>query len=363
MNFRILLSSLGLALFITGCEQSNQSETTTEELARPAKIVTITQQANDLNRTYPGVLEATDRADLAFRVAGELIELPAEPGLEVTKGQLLAKLDPKDFENAVQQQQARYNLAKTQLDQVTELNKRKLASKSELDRANAEIQSAEAALKIAKNNLAYSTLEAPFDGVIAQVNIENFQSVTPQVPVIGVRGENQMEIKFSVPETILSQLKRTDDRSAAKNFCGEVRIATRPDNVIRACHKEHETVADAVTRTFMAKFTLEDVTEFVILPGMTATISLDFSVFSENGNNSSVYAPIEAIFDESGKQYVWTVNSEMRATKQLVELGTLGHDAVQITSGLSAGEKVIAAGVTFVREGMLVKPIVKQRGI
>lgn len=74
---------------------------TSEEVPRPAKIVELTHLGGGLLRTYPGALEASKRSELAFRVSGQLTELPALAGLRVGAGDLLARLDPTDFENSL----------------------------------------------------------------------------------------------------------------------------------------------------------------------------------------------------------------------------------------------------------------------
>ena len=100
----------------------------------PAKIVVLQPSNAGLRRTYPGTLAASQQADLAFRVSGQLIELPAISGERVKAGDLLARLDPTDFENTIAGLQARFDLAKTQLDQARELLKKNLSSQLLFDR-------------------------------------------------------------------------------------------------------------------------------------------------------------------------------------------------------------------------------------
>lgn len=363
---KLLLLPLVITMMLLSACQEEQGITTQEEkLAspRPAKIVGLTQNNIKLQRSYPGTLEAAQKADLAFRVSGQLVELLAKPGLRVKKGDLLAKLDPKDFKNTLAERQARFNLANSQLKKVRTLRNKKLVSETNFDQANAELGVARAALQQAKDNLRYTALYAPFDGVVARVDIENYQPVQAQTPVILLRDIEQLSIRFSVPESVLAQFKQVEDPRMISSFCGLVRLVTHVNQPIRACYKAHETIPDSLTRNYGALFELDPIGDFVVLPGMSASIELDFSLFLADQIDRSVYAPIEAVFSENGQQWLWLVDEQMIARRYPVEVGRIEGDKIAITSAIDPNSQIIAAGVSFVREGMRVKPMIKQRGL
>ncbi len=361
---RILCFAIGSTVTVAACtDKDNPEPQESEPQARPAKIVQLAQNGVSLQRTYPGTLEASQKADLAFRVSGQLIELPATPGLRVKTGDILARLDPKDFDNIVAERRARFDLAKTQQERASKLVKQNLSSKLNFDQANAELKTARAALQQARDNLVYSELKAPFDGTVARINIENFQSVRAQEPLIQLRQDDELAIRFSVPETVLARLRRVEDPTVIQNFCGRVSFATHPDKQFKACYKEHESIPDPITRNYSALFSLDRITGFVALPGMTATIHLDFSEFLADRSDRSIFAPVEAVFSENDKQWLWSVDENMRAHKVEVTVGRIEGEQVQITGGIDPQSHIIAAGVGYVREGMWVKPLVKQRGL
>ena len=154
------------------------------ESARPAKIVPVLSDGISVMRTFPGTLEATKKADLAFRVGGQLTKLPAQAGLAVEEGDLLARLDESDFQNTLKERQARYDLAKVKHDQIIKLKEKEFSSQLQFDQTSSELKSAHAALKQARDNLRYTQLVAPFDGVVARVDIENYQAVQAKAPII-----------------------------------------------------------------------------------------------------------------------------------------------------------------------------------
>ena len=125
--------------------------------------------------------------------------------------------------------------------------------------------------------------------MVARVDIENYQSVQAQQTVIHLRREEPLMIRFSVPETLIARLKYVDDAETLKSFCGNVIFATHPEISFRACYKEHETEPDQLTRNYSGLFRLDPVNDFVALPGMTATITLDFSDFLAKRNKQTIY--------------------------------------------------------------------------
>ncbi|TVO77839.1 efflux RND transporter periplasmic adaptor subunit [Sedimenticola selenatireducens] len=367
MKFKSLVGVCTLlfsVLIITACSKADEPiDVTLSVKARPAKIITVQSAALSAMRTYPGTLESNQQADIAFRVSGQLVELPARPGMRVKRGDLLAKLDAAEFNNTLAAQEARYELAKIQHDQASALLKKKIASQLQYDQAVAEMRSAKASLDQARDNLAYTRLLAPFDGVVARVSAENYQSVQAKLPILQLQDNSRLDLHFSVPESLIAQLKVVDNPEVINSYCGVVTFSTRPGTTYRACHKEHESVPDPVTRNYAAVFTLEPIKDFSVLPGMTATIALDFSLLFAETDNNGLLVPVEAVFEKEGQRSVWRVDENGQARLTPVEVGRFEGEQIEITAGLKVADQVIAAGVTAVSDGMLVKPLVKERGL
>ena len=137
---KYLFSIITLVLFVSACEQTAAPQNIEpENIIRPAKIVPVLSSGFNFTRTYPGTLEAGKKADLAFRVSGEVNALPAQSGLRVKKGQLLARLDDTNFRNSFDERKARYDLAQVQHKQAEKLLKQKLSSRLKFDQSAAEV--------------------------------------------------------------------------------------------------------------------------------------------------------------------------------------------------------------------------------
>lgn len=361
----ITISALMFAAFLLSACNEMGAEPPKQgiEMARPAKIVPVLSTGVSLMRTYPGTLEASERADLAFRVGGQLSELPAQAGLRVKKGDLLARLDAADYQNTFEERQARFDLAQIQHDQAKKLLEKNVTSQLQFDQTVSELKSARATLDRARDNLRYTRLLAPFDGIVARVDVENHQAIQAKTTVIQLQDDRQLDIRFSVPESVISQMKRVEDPKLIAGICGTVRFASHAELSYRACHNEHESIPDPLTRTYTAVFSLDKVTDFAALPGMTASVELDLSEFMLDEVDGGLLVPVEGVFEQEGKKWVWRVDSEMRARRIPVGVGRFEGSALEITAGLEVGQRIIAAGVSYVREGLLVKPMVKERGL
>ncbi len=364
LSFSKIALFLTAAITISACTpEASDTENAPEERARPAKIHTLSTSETAVLRSYPATLEARQKANLAFRVSGQLTELPAKAGALVQKGELLARLDNADYQNALDARQAAYQLAKVQYDQAKELNTKRLASQLQLDQSIASLKSAKANLTQAEDNFRYTELTAPFDGVVARVDIDNHQAVQAGTPVLQLQGLDQLDISFSVPESLISQMNRIENPAVLDAVCGEVIFTGHPDESFAACHKEHELVPDPLTRNYKALFSVQNRTDFSALPGMSATIVLDFSAFMPNAFEPVLIAPIEAVHEFEGANWVWRLNDQMRAERVQVTLGELGDQGFTVLSGLAAGDKIVTAGLSHVRQDMLLKALVKERGL
>jgi RND family efflux transporter MFP subunit len=337
------------------------------EVARPAKIFTVQPPGGNMIRSFPGEVKATDEAELAFRVSGELVEFPATRGREITQGDLLARLDDADFIAALNQAQAQYDLAKAQFERAAELVDRQLVSQAEYDQRNARMKVSLSDLTRARNNLRYTSLVSPFDGVVARQLAENHESVSAGQVVLIVQTGEMVDVIVDVPESIVARIeRRIGDRHTPPL---KVIFDAASDIVFTAFYKEHETKADPATLTYKVTVSMPAPEEINILPGMTATVIADVSHLFE-GETDSFLVPIESVFAaedmplDSDVRYVWKINAEtMRASRTPVNVGPLTGDNIVVMAGLQQGDLIISAGVNAVVEGMLVREMTRESGL
>ena len=366
MNKFILILTGFLLASLIACSRSEPPEQ--PEVARPAKLFTVVGPDELMIRSFPGEVQASDEANMAFRVSGKLIEFPAHRGIPVKQGDLLARLDPADYQALVNHDQAQYDLSVAQYNRAAELVERQLISRAETDQRMAMMKVSKSKLTRARNNVAYTHLFAPFDGVVARRMAENYENVTAGQVVLILQTGQMVDVIVDIPESIVARVERVTSERDPKP--GQIRFGSATDRTYTAHYKEHETNADPATLTFKVTFSLPAPDDLNVLPGMSATVIADLSRLFSEELAAVTLVPIEAVFSaeeeplNADRQQVWVVDPDsMRTTRRDVNVGPLKGQKIAILEGLEQGELIIAAGVNAVQEGMWVRPMKRERGL
>ena len=202
-------------VLIVGCS-GEEDAPETAPVARPIKILTV-GDAGDREITLPGRVAAGEQVDLAFRVGGPLIEFSAQEGAKIEKGQVVARIDPRDFRIRLDSAQAQFDKAEADIDRLAKLYEKDAASQAQLDQARAARGVAKAALDDAKADLGDTSLRAPFSANVGEVFAENFQDVQAKQPILSLVGIDTLEIQVDLPESIIARL-RTEDADTREVF-------------------------------------------------------------------------------------------------------------------------------------------------
>lgn len=260
--------TLGLALALWGCSDEPQQDA---PMPQPVKLQVVDGGAGAL-RHYPGKVVATEGSELAFRVSGQLERFPVRAGEQVKKGQLLAALDPSDFRNQLADRQAQYDLAESQYQRGISLRDRGVISEAQFDEIEAKRRQAQAALSLARDNVNYTRLKAPYGGTVARTEVENYQFVQAKQPILYLQGDKNIDIEFAVSERFLANLKKDGE-----DYQPELRFEGAPDKVFKASYKEHEASADDRTQTYIITLTMPNPEGILVLPGMSVDVAIDLS--------------------------------------------------------------------------------------
>lgn len=356
---------LVLLLALAACQEV--PEDSGAERPRPAKLFTVADSGSADLRAFPGTVSASDQAELAFRVSGELVELPARRGQQVRKGELLARLDSADFEAALEEQAAQYELAVSQFERARELLDRQLIAQADYDQQLARMRVTKSDKTRAENNLAYTRIYAPFDGVVARQLVENHESVSAGQVVLVLQTGDMIDVIVDIPESIVARVERRTDADGRRAV--KVRFSSVSEELYDAEYKEHEASSDAATLSYKVTFSLPPPEGFNILPGMTASVLIDLAAVTGEGAEGHLL-PVEAVFSaedepvDATTRYVWKVDpGSMRASRQPVTVGDLTSAGIVVLAGLEAGEMVVAAGVHTVTEGMLLRGMEREAGL
>ena len=353
--FCTALAGLSLTL-LAACEKEAVEA---PEVVRPVRILTISTLQGGDTLSYPGEIQGSQNAELAFEVQGRLVELPAEAGIDVAENQLLAKLDPADYQSSLDAAQAQYNSAKETFDRFSEVFERGAISRQDLDNRRRQFEVEQAQLASAKKALSDTELRAPFAGRIGRTYVDNFNNVQAKQPILLLQDLTQFEAVVNVPEQDWLRAKPgltlTQRNERAKL---EVSLSTLPDRSFPAALTEIATAADPVTRTFAAIARFDPPGDVVILPGMSATLTISIPDDVE-GIGSALQIPANAIIGgDDGGSYVWKVDAAtMTVSLAPVTAGQLSGSEIDILEGLATGDRIAMSGVQHLADGMKISEL------
>lgn len=347
----IILFLITGIVFLNGCGRKKVAEES--QIARPVKTIVI-QGAGGLTRTYPGKVQGTQRVNLSFRVSGPLIELPIKEGDTVKKAQLLARIDPRDFDVMREKARAEYEKAEADFKRYLALYEDDAVPLADLDLYRANRDVAKAQLDKASDALNDTYLKAPFDGIIGEKFVENYEYVRAKQDILSMNDVSKVEIVVDMPEGVIASAKEGIDMKL------EVSFDAAPGREFPVKVKEVSTQADPETQTYKVTVIMPQPEGVNILPGMTASLRTHISPedLKEVSGKEMMTIPATAVFpDDAGKSFVWVVDpKDLTVHKREVKVGAItGTAGIQIMGGLSAGERIVVSGVNQLHEGMKVK--------
>ena len=337
-----------LILALSGCAEKPSPDPRTQlALIRVGSV----EAASSPSRAFTGTVSARVQSDLGFRVSGKVLARLVDTGQFVKVGQPLMRIDPNDFQLETRARVEAVAAARALADQTAEdeLRNRDLVAagavsasaydkiKAAADSAKAQLNAAEAQAGVASNASSYAVLVADADGVVVETLAEPGQVVAAGQPVIRVARAGQREAVVHLPETLRPAL----GSSAQASLYGR-------DATVSAKLRQLSGVADAVSRTFEARYVLEG--ELADAPlGATVTIRI-----SENGaeHQNRFQVPVGAIFDAGKGPGVWVVEgSPAHVSWRAVTIQGLDDSFARINSGLKTGEQIVTLGAHLLREG------------
>ena len=350
------LSAFLLCLGLIACEPKSAE---VAPLIRPVRYEMVVQRSGGTSRTFSGTVRAAVESTLSFKVSGTLAERPVEVGDSVSKGDLLARIDPQDYRVRLQEAeaglaQARANLRNAQAtyDRTRGLYENRNASQSDLDAARAAAESAEATVQAsaqqreaARLQLSYTRLTAPQDCAIAETLVKENENVQAGQDVIKIACGDCSEVEVSVPETYIDRVDEAASVTVRINALGHEGFPAEITEV---------GVASGGTTFPVTVQLIGDCPQ--VRSGMAADV--DFTG-SREADYAGTVVPAVAVGEDDRGNYVYVLETDADARwfakRRSVELGDLTPSGLQIASGLSEGELIVTAGVRRIEDGQQVK--------
>lgn len=352
-----------MAIVLTGCgPQTSDSSEEQSQTIRSVKFTTAVFQSHTQTRQLSGIVRSAQTSPLSFKVNGTVSQLLVSKGQRVEKGQVLAQLETSDLTLALRKAQASLGAARVaklqaedKYQRSAKLNLKGFVSESELIAIRADLDAkqqqenlAQTDLSNAELNLTRAKLYAPFSGQISQVQVDEFTKINSGQKIMELVNDFAYEVDFLVPESLIREVTYGDE--------AKVTIAALNNQTLQGTVSEIGAVVER-GNAYSVTLQLSD-SNLALRNGMSADVELSIGGESQN----VVLLPLEAFDlndrspDLSGDNaaiYVVTPESNI-LEKRYVKTKRNINAQVVVLNNLSAGEKVVTAGIPYLYEGQKV---------
>lgn len=344
---------------VSSCDKQ---EEVVEVPLRSVKHQTISYSTGKLVKTFSGVTKAELEANLSFRVSGRVDKIPVSVGDRLSKGQLVARLDGKDYAVLFEQAKAELASAKASLrsaeseyNRTIGLYEKRNASKSQLDTTRATAESAKAQVKAssqqveaARLQLSYANLYSPQECIVSSKPVKENENVSSGQVVVSVNCGSKVEVIVDVPESYIDRVKENQSVTVTLSSVDNSGYAGKVTEI--SSGSSDQASAFPVT---------------VVLDGNNETLRAGLAAeveFTQNNGEEENYfiLPVTAVAHDEQGDFAFVLNAgenekEAIVSKQYIEVKEIVQQGVRVTSGLKNGDDVVTAGVTVIRDGMTVK--------
>ena len=311
------------------------------------KVDTVVANGEKSFLQYPGRVQAAKDVDLAFRVSGKIQSIKVKDGQSVRAGQLLAVMDPSDYQVQLNATEAKYRQIKAEAERVIALYKDGGSTPNDYDKAVYGLKQIESLYKHHKDELSYTKLYAPFDGYIQKRYFEAYETVGAGMPVLSLLSQGSPEVEINLPAA-----EYVNRKQFTRYHCT---FDIYPDQVypLQFIGITHKANANQL-------YTMRLKIEVGNRPMPSAGMNTMVSIFYADEQDLSLQVPSSAILHKNGKSCVYLYQPQQQTVKlcEVECLHPLNNGNTVITSSqIRPGDVIVSAGVHAIQEGDKVCPL------
>ena len=359
---RISLALLPVCLLLLACEEEDQDGE--DPPVRRLKTHQVAASEQSTVRRFPSVLEPASLNMMSFEIGGRLTELELQVGQRVGAGETLAALDREALEHQIAGARAGLRSAEADHDNAVQALRRQEvlfergtttrvaleAAQAEVRTREAQLAQAEAALFSAEEDLGEAVLAAPFDAIVNSVEVRSFDAVSAGAPIVSLYSPETLEVSITANFGTFNQL--------VVGTPAAVRPADRPDLAFGAVVSELGARAEAVS-SFPVVLALTESAP-VLKAGMAVEVAIELPLPAAEGYS----IPLAAIIkegtidrdDRPGAAQVFVYDEATSTVRRRdIRIAGVRENALLVVEGLSPGDRVASAGVSFLRDGQEVR--------
>lgn len=351
-----------LPVYLAGCTASSQDQNAQQEIP-VLPIITLSTCDTVLQTPYVADMQAIRNIEIRTRVKGFLEKIYVDEGQQVKKGQILFKISDEEYRVALTKAEAALSNAvadaratELETERIKLLVNKKVISRSELDVAAAKLSAAKAtiaeaktAVKAAQNHLAFTRIQAPFDGIIDRIPLKAGSLIEEGTLLTDLSDISSMYAYFSFPE---NEYLRYERGRKEKGYGQPVKLVLA-DGLSYPYAGRIETVEGQIEQStgsidFRARFPNP---QKLLRHGATAKLYIGSAV------DSVLLVPQQAVFTIQDKSYVYLVDSHDKLhMRSFVPLTRFSHYYV-VRQGLQNGQRILYEGTQSAHDGLQIKPV------
>ena len=312
----------------------------------PLTVTAIVVSSKDFSNaiSLSGSIEANENVEIRSEVSGIVEKISFSEGTQVSKGQVLLKVNDIELRAQLSQAITKQKLASENERRAKLLLQKEAISQEEYDIASAEFRSLKAQTQLIQAQIAKTTIRAPFSGKIGLRNISPGTYVTPTTIITKLVSSSQVKISFSIPEKYASEI----ENNATITF-------TIPNNPQKFSAKIYaiEPEIETATRTLKIR-AIADNSNGKLLPGTFATIELSLKNIKD-----AIVIPTEAVVPIQDGKVVYIANNGKAKEVKIETLARTSKDVV-VTSGIKSGDTLLTSGVMSLKDEADIKVNLKE---
>ncbi len=325
---------------VSSCGHSAGESAETEAVVR---VDTARLPMGAVELQYPGHVVAATEANVSFKVAGSLKRVLVDEGDYVRAGQLLAEIDPVDYQVQLNATEAEYAQIKADAERVMGLYQDGGTTASNYDKARYGLKQIEAKLQNHKNQLAYTRLTAPFSGRVQKRYFSGGENVSAGLPILKLLSDNALEMEVNLPAVSYLNRQKFSAYSCTFDVLPGVRV---PLTLIGILPKAN------ANQLYTMRLALPKEAQRVA-PGMSSWVTINMT----DSLSTGVCVPTTSLVEKDGKVHVYAYNtSDKKINEVSVTVRELHTDGTADVEGsLKPGDLVVSTGVHHLKNGQKVR--------
>ena len=339
----LLIAALLIGSILTSCgEQVKDTDKT-----KTVKTDTVRIEGSQTLLQYPGKVKASEDINLAFRVSGTIQRILVKDGQAVRAGQLLAELDPSDYQIQLDATEAQYKQVKSEAERVIALYKDGGTTPVAYDKAVYGLKQITALYEHHKDELSYTKLYAPFNGYIQKHLFKTHETVGAGMPVLSMVSQGAPEVEINLPAAEYIRRELFNDYQCTFDIYPD---KVFPLKLIGITHKANANQLYTMRLQLMTEG----------LPMPSAGMNTMVSIYLNNENTSEMNVSSGAVLQKDGQSGVFVYHPQNQTVNfRKVNLIRLTNDgrAIITSNELKAGDIVVSAGVHRISDGEKVRPL------